>query len=93
MPERPECIPAPLVVAEARAAAHQLRAIAARLLAMAHLLPLPPEEELDQLLERASEQTFKDYPLLSLFVDVETLVRDHLLPTADALEEAAANVE
>ena len=41
MADREKCIPPELASAEARAAAHQLRAIAARLLALAHLLPLP----------------------------------------------------
>jgi hypothetical protein len=88
MADREKCIPAALVGAEARAAAHELRAIATRLLAMAHQLPLPPEAELDEILERGSEERFAELPLLGLFVDVETLVRDQLLPAADALEEA-----
>ena len=88
MADREKCIPPELASAEARAAAHQLRAIAARLLALAHLLPLPPEDELDRLLSSGQEQVFRDFPLLSLFVDVETIVRDQLLPAADALEEA-----
>jgi hypothetical protein len=88
MADREKCIPAALVGAEARAAAHEIRAIAVRLQAMILQLPLPPEEELDELLERRSEEAFAELPLLGLFVDIETLVRDQLLPAADALEEA-----
>jgi hypothetical protein len=58
MADREKCIPPELASAEARAAAHQLRAIAARLLALAHLLPLPPEDELDRLLSSGQEQVF-----------------------------------
>lgn len=89
MADRDKSIPADLAYAEARAAAHQLRSIAARLLALAHMLPLPTEEVLDRLLDEDAEKTFRDLPLLSLLVDLETLVRDELLPAAAALDEAA----
>ena len=89
MSDFPQSIPPSLVYAEVRAAAHQLRSISSRLATMAGLLPLPPEEEIDRLLELASEQAFRDHPLLSLFVDLDSLVRGQLLPTADALDEAS----
>ena len=91
MSDHPQFIPPSLVYAETLSAAHQLRSMSFRLLALASLLPLPPKEELDRLLGIATEQTFRDLPLLSLYVDLETLVREELLPTADSLEEAASH--
>ena len=89
MADQPKCIPAALAFAETRAAAHELRALAARLLALAYLLPLPPPDELSALLEDATEATFEQAPILELHVDLDSLVRDELLPAAAALEEAA----
>jgi len=89
MADQPKCIPVPLAYAETRAAAHELRAIAARLLALAYMLPLPPAAELEALLEGATEETFKQAPILELHVDLDSIVRDELLPAAAALDEAA----
>lgn len=90
MPDHhPSPIPPDLIIAETRAAAHQLRSIAARLLALAYLLPLPPAEEMEALLESATEEALKHLPLLSLHIDLDSIVRDELLPAAAALEEAA----
>jgi hypothetical protein len=65
--------------------------LAVRLLAAAVLLPLPPQEEADRLMEDATKQTFREHPILELYVDLDSLVRDELLPKADALEEAASH--
>jgi|GEM_PF-3229305 len=89
MSDRPNCIPAPLAYAETRAAAHELRAIAARLLALAYMLPLPPPAELEALLEGATEEALEGLPLVSLHIDLDSIVRDELLPAAAALDEAA----
>lgn len=88
MHDQEKCISVPLAYAETRAAAHQLRAITAPLVALAHLLPLPPAPELEALLEDATEETLKRLPLLSLHIDLDSIVRDELLPAAAALEEA-----
>jgi len=91
MRDRQQSIPPSFVFAESLSAAHQIRSIAVRLLAVAVLLPLPPQEEADRLMEDATEQTFRDHPALGLYVDLDSLVRDELLPAADALEEAASH--
>jgi len=91
MRDRQQSIPPSLVFAESLSAAHQIRAIAVRLLAAAVLLPLPPQKEADRLMEDATEQTFRNHPILGLYVDLDALVRDELLPAADALEEAASH--
>jgi len=89
MADQPKCIPVPLAYAETRAAAHELHAIAARLLALAYMLPLPPPAELEALLEGATEEALEGLPLVSLYFDLDSIVRDELLPAAAALDEAA----
>lgn len=89
MADRKQCIPMKLAVAETQAAAHELRAIAVRLLAVAHLLPLPPPDELAALLEDTTEATLAEMPVLELHISLDSITRDELMPAASALEEAA----
>jgi hypothetical protein len=51
-----------LVVAETRAAAHFLRGIAAHVLAIAAVLPLPSAEVQDRLRTSRSEELFAEHP-------------------------------
>lgn len=82
----PGIVPPPeWVAAEVRASAHMVRGLAVRLLALADLLPLPPDEVLDAL---GSAQAFARYPAYELHADVYVAVKEHLLPSADSLEEA-----
>ena len=86
MSDFPQSIPPSLVVAEAHAAAHQLRAIACRLDALSHLLPMPPPDVLERL---SGSEAFASFPSYELRADLEVCIADGLQPLAAVL----ANVD
>ena len=84
-----QSIPPSLVVAEARATAHQLHAIIERLDALARLLPIPPGDLLDQL---SGSEAFAAFPCYELRADLEVCISDGLLPLADLLANVGERV-
>jgi hypothetical protein len=77
------------VVAETRAAAHFLRGIAAHVLAIAEVLPLPSSEVQDRLRTSRSEELFAEHPAFDTYTDLQLLAREEIPDLADRLELAS----
>lgn len=87
MSDRMKHIPPVLMTAEVRAAAHELRAVAERLLALVEALPLPPANVRKVVYNATNEEFYKEFPTLELYVDVRELAGGQLLELAGELEE------
>lgn len=85
MSSQPQSIPPQLVAAEARAAAHELQAIAHRLMSWAALLPMPEPGVLDRV---SGSEAFARFPAYELRADIQVCVADGIRPVAEVLAKA-----